>query len=59
MDFDANITPVEVIKKEAFGETYFRNTYSSVNDKWYKNSWNEFDVLKDIDQNIIAQIIMN
>ena len=24
--------------------------YSSVNDKWYKNSWKEFDVLKNIDQ---------
>ena len=24
--------------------------YSSVTDKWYKNSWKEFNVLKDIDQ---------
>ena len=39
MDFSANITPFEVIKKEAFGGTYFRDTYSSVNNKWYKNSW--------------------
>ena len=28
MDFGANITPVEVIKKGAFGETYFRDIYS-------------------------------
>ena len=50
MDFGPNTTSVEVIKKGAFGGTYFRGIYSSVNNKWYKNSWNEFDVLKDIDQ---------
>ena len=33
MDFGANITPVEVIKKGAFGRTYFRNIYSSVKDE--------------------------
>ena len=50
MYFSANITPVQVIKQGTFGGTYFRDIYSSVNDKWYKNSWKEFDVLKDIDQ---------
>ena len=50
MDFRPNITPIEVIKKGVFGGTYFRNIYSSVFDKWYKNSWKEFNVLKDIDQ---------
>ena len=50
MDFGANITPAEVIKKGAFGETYFRNIYSSVNNKWYKNSWKESDELKNINQ---------
>ena len=39
MDFGANKTPVEVIKEEAFGRTYFRDIYSSVNGKWYKKSW--------------------
>ena len=34
MDFRPNITPAEVIK--TFGETYFRDIYSSVNSKWYK-----------------------
>ena len=43
-------TPVEIIKEGAFGGTYFRDIYSDVNDKWYKNSWKEFDVLKNIDQ---------
>ena len=38
MDFGANITPVEVFKKRVFGGPYFRDIYSSVNDKWYKNS---------------------
>ena len=50
MDFKRNITPIEVIKKGAFGGTYFRDIYSSINAKWYKNSWKEFDELKDIDQ---------
>ena len=48
MDFRPNITPVEMIKKGAFGGTYFRDIYSSVTDKWYKNSWKEFSVLKGI-----------
>ena len=33
MDFRPNITPVEIIKEGAFGGTYFRDIYSSVNDK--------------------------
>ena len=37
--FHPNITPVDVIKKSAFGGTYFRDIYSNVNNKWYKNSW--------------------
>ena len=39
MDFKPTITPVDVIKKGAFGGIYFRDIYSNVNDKWYKNSW--------------------
>ena len=50
MDFGANITPVEAIKEGVFGGTYFRNIYSSVNNKWYKKTWKEFYELKDIDQ---------
>ena len=38
MDFEPNITPVEIIKKGAFGGTYFRNIYSGVNNRFYKNS---------------------
>ena len=37
MEFTPNITPVDVIKQGAFGGTYFRDIYSNVNDKWYKN----------------------
>ena len=33
MDFRPNITPGEVINKAAFGETYFRDIYSSVTNK--------------------------
>ena len=36
MDLDANKTTVEVIKEAAFGKTYFRDIYSSINGKWYK-----------------------
>ena len=42
MDFNPNISPVETIKKGAFGGTYFRDIYSGVNGKLYKDSWKEF-----------------
>ena len=50
MDFGTNKTPVEIIKEDAFGGTYIRYIYSSINGKWYRNSWKEFDELKNIDQ---------
>ena len=50
MDFSPNKTPIEIIKEDAFGGTYFRDIYSCINGKWYKNSWKEFDQLKNIDQ---------
>ena len=50
MDFRPNITPIEVIKKGAFGGTYFRDIYSGINGKWYKKAWKEFNELKNIDQ---------
>ena len=34
MDFGANKTPVKVIKEDAFGGTYFRDVFCSVNNKW-------------------------
>ena len=58
MDFGANKTPVEVIKEGAFGGTYFRDIYSSINGKWYRKSWKEFDELKILIISIIAQIII-
>ena len=39
MDFNTNKIPIEIIKEGAFGGTYFRNIYSGINEKWYKNSW--------------------
>ena len=39
MDFKSNISPIDVIKKGAFGGTYFRDVYSNVTSKFYKNSW--------------------
>ena len=37
MKFGANKTPIEIIKEGAFGGTYFRNNYSGISGKWYKN----------------------
>ena len=39
-----------MIKEGAVGGTYFRDIYSGVNGKIYKNSSKEFDELKNIDQ---------
>ena len=33
LDFSAIITPAEVIKKRAIGETYFRDIYYKLNNK--------------------------
>ena len=46
MDFKPNISPVD------FGGTYFRDIYSSVNVKFYKNSWKEFKDLKSFNKKI-------
>ena len=54
MDFSPNKTPIEVIREGAFGGTYFKNIYAGINKKWYKNSWKEFDQLKNIDAKIYA-----
>ena len=50
MYFGANKASVEVINKDAFGGTYFRNIFSGVNGKGYGKSWKAFDLLKNIDQ---------
>ena len=38
MNFGTNKTPAAVIKEGAFGGTYFRDIYSSVNENWYRKS---------------------
>ena len=38
MEFKPNTSPVDVFKKGAFGGTYFRDIYSKVDNKFYKNS---------------------
>ena len=50
MDFGTNKTPIEVITEGAFGGTYFRDIYSSVNGKWYQESRKELSSLKNIEQ---------
>ena len=52
MEFSPNKTPVEIRKEDAFGGTYFRDIYSGVNGKWQRNSWEEFNELKHIDQKL-------
>ena len=54
MKFHPNASPVDVIKKGAFGGTYFRDIYSGVTGKFYKNSWKEFSELKSIDKKYYA-----
>ena len=48
MDVSPSKTPIEKIRKVAFAGTYFRDIYSGINEKWYKNSWKEFDQWKHI-----------
>ena len=49
-NFGTNKTPLEVIKKGAFGGSYFTDIYSGINGKWYIKSWKEFDELKNINK---------
>ena len=50
MEFNPNKTPIEITKERTFAGTYFRVIRSSVNGKWYKNSWKESNELENIDQ---------
>ena len=56
MSFSPNKTPIKIIKA-AFGGTYFRDIYSGINEKWYKNSWKEFAQLKNIDAKFFASLL--
>ena len=59
MNFSPNKTPVEIINEGAFGGTYFRDIYSGVNGKWYRNSWKEFEFLEDIDPKLYSSNYYN
>ena len=37
MNFNPRKTPIEIIKEGVFWGTYFRDIYSSITEKWYKN----------------------
>ena len=52
--FGVNKSPVEIISEGAFGGIHFRDIYSYVNEKWYRNSWKEFEFLKDMDKKLYA-----
>ena len=57
MDLGANKTPIEIIKEGAFEGTYFREIYFCINGKWYRESWKEFDELKNIDSKVLSLIL--
>ena len=50
MEFRPNTSLVDVIKKGAFGGTYFRDIYSGVNNRWYFDCWKEFKELESIEK---------
>ena len=58
MDFEANKTPAQVVKKAAFGGNYFRDIYSSVNSKWYRKSWKEFHELKILIRSVVVSQLL-
>ena len=49
MESKPNISPVNVLKKGALDGIYFRDIFSCVTSKFYKNSWKNFKELKNID----------
>ena len=57
MNFSPTKTSIEIIKEGALGGTYFRDIYSGINEKWYKNSWKEFAQLKNIDAKFFASLL--
>ena len=59
MNFSPNKTPIEIIKEGTFGGTYFRDIYSIINEKWYKNTWKEFVDLKNIDASDYYDVNVN
>ena len=59
MDFNPNKTQIEcnsieIIKEGAFAGTYYRDVYSNINKKWYKNSLKKFIHLRNIDPKFYA-----
>ncbi len=53
-DFTPNLTPRQIFQSGAFGGTYFRKIYSSVNNKYYENVHKNYTSLKDIPDNILT-----
>ena len=58
MDFRANITPIEVIREDTFGGTYFRDIYSGINEKSLKIHGKNLIKQKILMPNFVHQIIM-
>ena len=54
MNFNPNKTPTEIIKEGPFGGIYFKNIYSGINEKWYKNLWKELVHLRNTDAKFYA-----
>ena len=54
-DFKPNLTPRDIFMLGSFGGTYWREIYSSVTKKTYKNEYKKYSFLKNIDQNLLTR----
>lgn len=54
-NFKPNLTPKEMFEMGSFGGTYWREIYSSINKKSYKNEHKKFNFLKNIDNNLLTR----
>ena len=54
MNFSPNKTPIEILREDAFVDTYFRVIYFGINEKSSKISWKKIVQLKNIDAKFYA-----
>lgn len=54
-EFQPNITPRDIIGQGAFGGTYFRPIYSSINKKYYADQHKEFEFFNNIPDNLLTR----
>lgn len=54
-EFQPNLTPRQIFDRGAFGGTYFRPIYSSVNQKNYENEHTKYKFLRTIPENKLTK----